>query len=210
MATWLDDNVNIAGKETVRDWKDFSAKLNVSNNDNWESAYDRFLYTRIEERYFKYLDLMVADKTFKGKGFTIVTVLCSLVEFLESLYQGKNFKLDFKNELDRYGRESAKEMFLAFLQTKQPFAGVFVSKDDAKNFYAEVRCGLLHEAMTKGEWVIKSKGDFIDLKNKRVGYEDLYAQIKNYLEWYKGKLLQEQNVREAFLSKLNYLCHKDI
>ena len=54
-------------------------------------------------------------------------------------------------------------MFVNFLSKREPFKQVF-NEPLAKEFYKNIRCPLLHEAATRGGWVIRIDTDSL-IKN---------------------------------------------
>jgi len=59
--------------------------------------------------------------------------------------------------LGKYEYSDSGNMFVQFLSNRKPFSNVF-DKKLGREFYANVRCGLLHEARTKDGWTIWAKG----------------------------------------------------
>ena len=55
-----------------------------------------------------------------------------------------------------YEYSSSSDIFISFLTNRMPFKDEF-NKDQARDFYISVRCGLLHEARTKNGWTIWAK-----------------------------------------------------
>ena len=87
------DNHYIAGWNTPNDWAAFSAGLVVGGTEaSWQEAYEKYYLPRLELRYLHPIKLLQENGTFQGEGFSIMAILCSLVEFLESTYQGKLYK----------------------------------------------------------------------------------------------------------------------
>ena len=161
-----------------------------------------------------------------GEGFAAMTLVCSLVEFLQSCYEGKTYELNANETKFVYGGSGAK--FKAFLISHEPFKSIFsnpVSKPDKKiknfadDFYSNVRCGLLHEAATKNNWLIKtSKASstkiFVDIsdESKKVIYRDNFVEaIKKFVDSYKQEILNNKknvglSLRDNFARKLDALC----
>ena len=87
-------SVEIAGRKTIDDWNALKAKIDADfdNNELWNEAYS-FLEERINHRYI-YPAKTIQDSPNSriiGEGFSIVTILCSVIEALETFYQGKYF-----------------------------------------------------------------------------------------------------------------------
>lgn len=137
-----------------------------------------------------------------------MTIYCSLIEFLETTYQGLNFKNKKKADLNQfeYGFGHSRVLFESFLTNRKPF---LLTKKIATEFYGNVRCGLLHEAQTTGKWKIRvDQGTLIT----QIGNEYILDRLvfKNklnqYLKLYKNNLLKTQGLKEAFIRKFDGIC----
>src|SRR5690606_30206708 len=99
-------------------------------------------------------------------------------------------------------------MFVSFLETYEPFKCMF-SKTGAGDFYASVRCGLLHEARTKGTWKIRvcqSAILAIDAEAKVVYRDKMQAAVDQVLDWYGQQLCVDADLQQAFIRKFDSLC----
>jgi hypothetical protein len=99
-------------------------------------------------------------------------------------------------------------MFQSFLTSSPPFNTIF---DDAtaKDFYLNVRCGLIHDARTKGGWrirVCQSTPQAIDTVSKIVYRNKLQAAFDEFSQWYGSRLLQCADMKVAFVRKFDSLC----
>jgi hypothetical protein len=100
------------------------------------------------------------------------------------------------------------DLFISFLSGRQPFAKDF-SKLLARDFYEGVRCALLHEARTKGGWTIRAKSTVANVvcaAPKIVYRDNFHAALLEFIEWYKGALLSDRVLQEAFIRKHDSLC----
>lgn len=165
------EQVRIAGERTIGDWEATRDKLIGTNDiDAWKNAYADFFMERMKTRYFYPIDILKkpdshtkeAQRPWRGEGFAIVALQCSLIEFLGATIKGQTYIL--KSKLKVLGRKQTNEeyvnsgkMFVGFLRLAHPFKDIFVNKDDAWDFYISVRCGLLHEARTRNNWRIWSR-----------------------------------------------------
>ena len=98
-----------------------------------------------------------------GEGFSIMAILCTLIEALETFYDGLCYKYDKPRKNYEYGNGKSEKMFVNFLSKREPFKQVF-NEPLAKEFYKNIRCPLLHEAATRGGWVIRIDTDSL-IKN---------------------------------------------
>ncbi len=141
----------------------------------------RFVNERYSERFFGPIRCLTnAPGNSQGYGFAIMALCCLLVETMEcyrkglpSSYRGELGHLagspdngvagDYKLEgpFDKSGSES---VFVEFFEDdlyKRYFPDV-----EGKDFYAKIRCGLLHQAQTKGKWRLVRTGKFWDPDEK--------------------------------------------
>jgi len=204
----------IAGCKTSDDWKSLRAKLERSENkDIWETAYNEYFFERLEKRYFAPIKLLMDNSTYQGEGFTIVTICCSLIEFLETSIQGLNYKyLKNNQKLTEFEYCSSKAIFINFLSEREPFNKHF-NKDSAKDFYENIRCGLLHEAQTKNGWRIHAcspNKKIISEKEKIVYRNNLQDAFAKFLDLYKKELLQNEGYQAAFIRKFDSLCNSSV
>lgn len=202
-------NHHIAGWKTSADWQVLWPRLSASDPEAWREAFADFYETRLSLRYLHPIKVLQDNGTFQGEGFAIVAIQCSLIEFLESTEQGKNYRYVRRGEtLGPYEYKSSQDIFVAFLTGRAPFSATF-DEATAQDFYIGVRCGLLHEARTKNGWRIlaKSPAGAVVSVAERIVYRDnfqdaLLAYVKNYGE----RLLHEPNLQLAFIRKFNSLC----
>lgn len=148
----------------------------------------------------------------RGEGFSIVAVQCSLIEFLESTIQGKSYRhrRDADPPLGQYEYSNSGSIFESFLMNRTPFNGEFVTQPLARDFYVNVRCGLLHEARTKNGWVIRGKhgSRMIDATGapKIVYRNDFQKALLEFVTGYKKALISDSAAQEAFIRKFDSLC----
>ncbi|PZM78804.1 MAG: hypothetical protein DKT66_23175 [Candidatus Melainabacteria bacterium] len=176
--------------------------------DLWAQAFFEYFEDRLESRYFEpiaAIDKLKAD----GKGFSIVALQCSLIEFLESTIEGKKYIFRAKETDIVYG-DSA-DMFKRFFQKRRPFKAYFADPDLRDDFYKSVRCGLLHEARTKKEWIIW-KGDGSEkpieeaLDRKIIWRVSFQKHLKEAIEIYRERLMSCETLQRRFIAKIDSLC----
>jgi hypothetical protein len=203
------ENHYIAGWNTPNDWIKFTSKLIVGGSENeWDAAFKEYYKPRLDLRYLNPIKILQENGTFQGEGFSIMTILCSLIEFLESTCQGKIYKYCPKGQKPGPNEySSSKEMFISFLLNRDPFKNTF-SKQLAIEFYSSIRCGLLHEASTKNGWRIwASSGDgkIIDEAKKLVFRDTFEKSIRQFIDEYGTELRSNQTLQKAFLFKFDSL-----
>ncbi len=99
----MTNNYYIAGWKTVEDWKSFRELLeNESSAELWTEAINEYFMKRLELRFLHPIKILKENGTFVGEGFSIMVILCSLIEFLESTYQGNIYKYARNNKLKKH------------------------------------------------------------------------------------------------------------
>lgn len=211
--TW---DLKIADQLTVADWKAMKSKLVPGKSDNWKYAFNLFFMKRIKTRYFEPIRLLQDHGENKGEGFSIVALQCSLIEFLASTRTGKNYKHGATEEERRNQNKysSSQLVFTKFLRDYLPFKDY--SSNLAGCFYTHVRCALLHEARTKGNWKIladapdnKKIVDVIEKTGEKTLYRNnLQKAFKEYIDNYGKELVECKELQKAFIRKFDYLCEE--
>lgn len=204
----------IAGEKTVGDWNSIRYTLNdFSNTELWTSVFDDYFLTRLNDRYLNPIKSIKQDGNYLGEGFSIMTIICSLVEFLETTYQGKNYRFRRRGDPkhDKFEYSESVKIFVDFLTNRNPFSKHF-DTPTALDFYSNIRCALLHEARTNGKWRILGKSTSNDLIKKNdteiiVFRDNFYDALLNFINInYKTELLSSTDRKQAFLRKYDKLC----
>ncbi len=79
----LHESTWIAGRKTVADWLAFKDRLHGSDDPAiWNDAFTNFFEARLDSRYFAPIRAIEKLDQDIGEGFAIVTLHCSLIEFL--------------------------------------------------------------------------------------------------------------------------------
>jgi hypothetical protein len=212
--TWISStntNVRIAGRKTIADWQQSRQTLAVgADTGPWQKAFNAYFVARLTSRYLKPIELLHTAGTFDGEGFSILAIHCSLIEFLESTLQGLSYRHVRRGDppLTQYEYSKSGEVFANFLSTRRPFCTIF-DNALAADFYANVRCALLHEARTKDGWIVKAKGPAIvavSSSEKIVYRNNFHRALIEFLDWYRAALLTDPQLQEAFIRKFDGLC----
>ena len=204
----------IAGDKTVKDWVDMRELLrqNPTRSDLWGQAFDIF-YKRIHTRYLEPIEDIVADDKMKGEGFAIMTIVCSLIEALEATWQGEKYTTKLDHELAAYEYNRSRRKFVSFLVNRPPFRDVF-DRPLAEAFYKNIRCALLHEAETNEDWFIRVDNpmSFYECTNGQhiIDRNRFVDALRNYLHWYRKRLLSDAERQAAFVRKMNSICGLDM
>jgi len=206
------DDLRIAGRKTVGDWKVLRRRLEGSNDrDLWTVVFDDFFKARLESRYFKPIRTLEAMRAYDGEGFAIVALQCSLIEFLASTLSGKSYRHRRENDppLEKYEYSKSGKVFTGFLRTQMPFRESFPTKDSASDFYKNVRCALFHEARTRNGWRIRADGNPrtpVDAEARIVYRHKMGAAFDAFTGWYGEQLQIAPELQAAFLRKFDSLC----
>ncbi|MBI4380326.1 MAG: hypothetical protein HY574_03955 [candidate division NC10 bacterium] len=208
--SYHDANLYIAGWKTAADWAAFRGTLVIGGDaGTWQRAFQEYFRDRLDLRYLNPIRILQEHGTFQGEGFSILAIQSTLIEFLESTVQGVNYRyLRPGEKLGPYEYSSSSEVFASFLRNRHPFARDF-DEALAREFYREIRCGLLHEARTKGEWKVWAEapdGTVVD-RAKRIVYRNNFQDVLDqFIRWYEAALPHDAGLQEAFIRKFNNLC----
>ena len=196
---------SIAPGKTKDHWRDF-AKILVPGGDEvlWAEAFDSFLFARLQSRYIDPVAAVRDGSNWNGEGFTIVSIQCALIEFLAALREGKKYR--HQNPQPPHEYRNSGDLLCDFLRKTDPFDKLF-TRAQAQDFYTNVRCALLHEARTKGGWIIWASGTpAVDCQRKIVYRDSFQDLIQEYIRNYGLALLKNIPLQEAFIRKFNDLA----
>lgn len=200
----------IAGSKTPEDWHLLKQRL-IENSceEKWEEALNDYFLKRLNLHYLTPIEVLRIHGTLSGEGFSILAILCTLIEFLESTVKGFNYRYQKNGEkLGKFEYSKSSKLFKDFLCNREPFNKEFDS-ELATNFYINIRCGLLHEAQTKNRWRVRAKnkkGKIIE-KDQKIVYRDNFLEaIKLFIKLYSVELKSNKKFQEAFIRKFDSLC----
>ncbi|WP_200976479.1 hypothetical protein [Echinicola sp. 20G] len=204
--------------------------LSYKYDSNWEDAINLF-NKRLQRKFFEPIQHIIKEKKLKGEGFTIVTVQCALIEMFAAFRVGKIFNHNKLSNSPNYEYKESQRMFTSFLNSASIFKDNFWQLNEknkseigrpynAKDFYKQVRCGLMHEARTKGDWHItatpltksvKSEKQFLVTEDGKIKiYRTvLHYRLLDYLREYSVSLRKDakesEELRKFFARKLDHL-----
>lgn len=218
--------------EEKSSWREIRNKLNQDYKyDNiWEEAII-LLNNRLKRKYFDPIQTIIDRKRLKGEGFTIVTVQCALIETFAAFREGKIFNHNKTVTSPKYEYKESKKMFVSLLYSATVFQDNFWQLNNknkksfdkpfsATDFYKCVRCGLMHEARTKGNWhitatpltkFVKTEKRFLIMDGDKIKiYRTiLHYRLLDYLEEYsselRGDTVYSENLRKFLARKLDHL-----
>ena len=207
--------MRIAGRNTAKQWKALRRRLQSKPTYRlWDSAYRRFYRLRIDTRYLQPIQSIRQHDTRLGEGFAIAALLCSLIEFLESCEKGDNFhfigRTGYTLQPNEYSERQASRYFKDFLKMRKPFDSL-VPATLVDSFYQDLRCGLLHEARTRGGWIIStaaSRGALISRRRGKITLfrNQLVPALETYCGDYRARLMTDPNTQQALIRKFDHLC----
>lgn len=193
------DNKSVSPNYRVRDW------INAMASDDWIKMVAIFR-DRLHGRFLEPVDLIAANpKIGEFAGFSIMALDCLLVETLNQFYQG----------LDETPKDH-KRQFWKFFRASEHFKP-YLTKKVSDIFYSHVRCGLLHQAQTKKDTLIRAdqekmfrpapgglvKGIIVD---RVLFHNALKKEIETYIEKLETDDEANQNLRTNFIKKMCYIC----
>lgn len=219
-------DIKIAGLKKVSQWKTLrDILLSQPTEKLWDQAYNDFLYTRIKTRYFEPIDAITKIPSHQGKGFSVITIYCSLIEFFETQLKGYYFENgNYKNSAgaivrsskrkDKKGNPnplSTEEVFVHFLTENEPFKSHF-NPSLAKDFYKNIRCAILHQAETTGSWIVKDGKDtdkivYEDISKNIIQWRPFKMNFELFLKYYNESLRTNSNIQKNFIFKWNKICN---
>lgn len=166
-----------------KDYSEFklSSKITVKQIEEWIDKFDQesrtnlieFIRSRFLERYIDGI------RGLKNFGFLKMSVACYMIETLQC----------FKMGLDTSNNQSGC-IFKCFFEEEEPFAAF---KDFSGEFYANVRCGILHQSETSNAWRILCNGPIIDIQDYTINADEFVKALTKSLENYLAKLVIAQS-----------------
>lgn len=129
------------------------------------------IHHRIYNRYIQHINE-------KQNGFLKMAVSCLIIETLES------FKKGIPNTSGK-----SQTMFKSFFVTEEEFFPGF--KDIYRDFYFNIRCGILHQAETTNAWRIVRKGKLLNSSEKEINASEFVKSLNKSLDSYLLRLKNE-------------------
>lgn len=210
----LDKNIKIAGDLTVGDWGEIRSRLKKGHD--WDKGV-KFFQERINNRFLKPIKLILDNDTGYGEGFTAMSIACLLLETLQAFSTGACFdNSKVKYVLLNKEEKSSSSLIKNFLREQSPFKDQ-ISNTKINNFISCVRNGLLHEAATKKNWVIRRSHkydetlvyEFEQSEQINVIYRTAFFQgLESYFDKYIEELKDDNSkkLRENYIRKFDEIC----
>jgi len=158
-----------SGHVTVADYKAWRAE-----GEKGKAKIAEFFRERIRERY---IDPVVALNADKKNGFSIMALSCLMIETYETFRQGWPSS-DNKSAL----------AFCYFFDREALFAAF---RGRCRNFYANVRCGILHQGETTGAWQItrESGEPLSNPATNTIHATQFHAKMAEVIDNYRDELI---------------------
>jgi hypothetical protein len=187
---------------TIKDW--YEAK----KSGDWDKMIQMFR-DRINGRYLNFIKQM---KEQPYSGFAVMALGCALLETLHQFYKG----LESSNHAKWDGgrpMNNTNFYVLFLMESSFVFKDHFKDRSHAVTFYDHFRCGLIHQAETKGGSKIRRKKGallFEPTNDGLIVYRETFVdllerEIISYVEHLKAN--DVPSLRERFTQKMDYICH---
>jgi hypothetical protein len=154
-----------------------------------------FIYDRFYGRYLKPFDFPSNEYRAKYKnGFALMTSCCLLIETYVS-FSAKDYRNTYRKSAKCFGHFfTTEKRFTDFATGGLRHDGTIANKSDGgtpNDFYENVRCGILHNAETKGGWTItrRSSKPYFDSTTKTINATKFAGRLKAVLSDYKKNLI---------------------
>jgi hypothetical protein len=172
----------------------------------------RFLDERYRERFLNPIGVLrETPGSEQGFGFAIMSLCCLLIETMQCYRMGLpssharelsgmaqsssntnapgECRLSGPFTHDAYNSQIVFERFFGEPKHQTLFPGV-----GGCEFYRNIRCGLLHQAQTKGTWRIVRVGRFWDENKKAINRDEFAQRLEECFENYLAELAEDDGV----------------
>jgi hypothetical protein len=180
--------------------------------ENEKDKLSQFIYDRLYGRYLKPFNYRNEEYIANYKnGFAIMASCCLLIETYVS----------FREPVFRDTNGKSERCFGWFFLTESIFSdfsknGLSVSeytdlskrlknKGIPRDFYINLRCGILHNSETRNGWKIRRDGEFYDEANKKINATKFMNRLKCTILDFKKRLDKSDIKDEVWTNYLNRL-----
>ena len=209
----------------ILNWTDEHWKaLSFASEHDWDVAIE-ILEDRINYRYLDAIEVLQKDDTLHYRehkqrrfGFAMLALDCLLIETLAQFYSGLKSSEEAREEL----RLNNTEFYVKFLIEKSFVLKSAFARPAALAFYRTIRCGILHQAETKEDSLIRflDDGNYSDKpfklsddeKSLKIYWSNFHQIIKNEFETYCKHLKNNDgpdDLREKFKDKMDFICRSE-
>ena len=186
------ETLRISPKYTAEDW----GKLDKNKAADWPKAV-KIVRDRLHGRFVTFGDKCLKDDY---SGFVVLAIDCLLAETIQQFIEGRV-----------YSNKPGK-VFRRFLERPR-FQPHFATEKVREDFYADIRCGLLHQAEAKNKWLIRRKQKELLKSVGPDGYiidvERFHTAIKMSLRDYFALLCKPEStdLRNKLWTKMDHICN---
>ena len=199
----MNGEIKISPKYKFSDYKALNLNYNSPEKD-LDIAIEIF-DDRINGWYFKAIeklldieindkDINISEKSVLNFGFASMAIMCLLIETLYQFETGSNKTPP--NNKDEYAEFLTRNL-----------SSIFDTKDKAKAFYSNIRCGILHSAETTEKSTLNT-GKKVEMYSKRkleVGVIGIYNELHSYFENYKKQIKSDLDMKKNFIDKMEHI-----
>ncbi len=151
------------------------------------------------------------DSSGKFSGFSVMSLSCMLIETLAQFYDGLENSNDAKFTCGHSMNNT--DFYSQFLTSKSFVLSHHFNDQQARIFYQDIRCGLLHACETGGNSKIKLRdGEYIfrQTGGALTVYRKQFVKVlADEFNVYCGHLRandSREELRPNFRNKMNYIC----
>lgn len=186
------------GGITEMDWRELD--LSRHESPDWAKAITIFR-KRIEDRFIQPVDTLIESerqlpRSQRRYGFAIMAIDCLLIETLQAFRYG---------EVNTEGR--SRPLITNFLQRSPHFGW---SKPVSHQFYDDFRCGILHQAETMRDSLIRSEGPLLieEPSGLIINRTEFHRRLKRVFADYLQGLRDgwPSQLRGRFRVKMEHIC----
>ena len=165
-----------------------------------KKAIIKMIWHRLYRRYLKPLHNLSKENK---SGFSIMATCCLLIEVLESFNTGQR----------ETGWKDHHLVFYNFFHKNKNLFGDL--QDYALEFYSNIRCGILHQAETRGNFIIllNDSAPIFDATTNSINSKKFYISVRHSLINYIKLLHQSISTDEIWTNavrKLQHICDNHI
>ena len=171
-------------------------ELLLQNNDAAKKRLVYVIYHRLNNRYVVPLD-NIPDRN--RSGFLTMAVSCLMIEAFQSFREGLEFTR---------ATGAGKQRFVNFFTDYEAFKALRPVSED---FYYKIRCGILHQAETYGNWLIVRRpgSPLFNPTRPAINADAFFEELKKYFHDYcHGLENSDWNSPpwKAARKKLKFIC----
>ena len=190
------ETLRISPKYTSDDW----TALDKTDATHWLKAV-AIVKDRLHGRFLHFADKCLKDDY---SGFVVLSIDCLLVETIQQFIDGVTD-----------GRNKSTKLSKKFLKGPR-FQPAFNTDKARADFYSDIRCGLLHQAEARNQWLVRRNQPALLKTVGAGGYiidvERFHAAIKASLEDYLAELCKPEckDLRAKLWTKMSHICNARI